>query len=127
MLRFARLGVSVEDFLARMSGLIHATSLEPSNRQVTVDALPVDIVNVTRADILWGIHRYLSGKVSGWEISNWAGLLLAVNSFSLPTEDKDDELLALLADLATPLAEDKLDRQRIRRRLGVICKEGGPK
>jgi hypothetical protein len=55
--------------------------------------------------------------MSGEELSNWAGLLLAISAYDLPTGAPDDDLLALLEDLALPLKNDYLDREVLKRRL----------
>jgi hypothetical protein len=115
--QFARLEISVEEFLSCMEGFVRVGSLEPANREVYNDRLPADIVDVRADDILWALRLYLKGRVSGQEISNWAGLLLALDAFHLPTDEDDDSLLGLLTDIAVPLDESYLDREEIKKRL----------
>jgi hypothetical protein len=64
------------------------------------------------------VRRYLLGTTSGEVLSNWAGLLLAISAYALPTEEADDDLLALLNRLALPSAHDYLDRETLKYRLG---------
>jgi len=64
-----------------------------------------------------GRSAYLHGKMSGEELSNWAGLLLAISAYELPTTDDDDDILELMNDLALPLKDEHLDHDRIKHRL----------
>lgn len=114
---FATLGIPVSLFLSRMSDKIEVGDFRPGHREITVASLPDGIVTVTRDDVRWAVRRYLHGKTSGEELSNWAGLLLTISAYALPEEDADDDLLKLLADLALPLANEYLDRETLKRRL----------
>lgn len=72
---------------------------------------------MTGDDVRWVVRRYLHGKTSGQELSNWAGLVLAISAYALPTDEPDDSLLALLNDLALPLMNVYLDRDVLKQRL----------
>jgi len=117
---FATLGISVQEFLVRMQARIVVTEFRPGHREITVAALLGNSVKVTRDDIRWVIQRYLRGKTSGEELSNWAGLLLAISAYELPSSETDDDVLALLSDLALPLKNEYLDREVLRHRLRVM-------
>ena len=95
---FAKLGIPVGEFLARLSGMIVVHELAPGQRQISVQAVPDETIAVTRDDIRWVVQRYLRGKMSGEELSNWAGLLLAISAYVLPANDDDDDVLELLND-----------------------------
>lgn len=114
---FATLGIPVAEFLSRMSDKIAVGDFRPGHRDITVEALPDGFVTVTRDDIRWVVLRYLHGKTFGEELSNWAGLLLAISAYTLPAEEADDDILALLNDLALPLKNEYLDRETLKRRL----------
>ncbi|HKO54250.1 MAG TPA: hypothetical protein VJ276_00150 [Thermoanaerobaculia bacterium] len=114
---FATLGIPVAEFLRRMGEKVHIGELRPGHREIAMAPLPDGLVTVTRDDVRWVVQRYLHGKMSGEELSNWAGLLLAIPAYSLPAEESDDDLLALLSDLALPLRAECLDRDALRRRL----------
>lgn len=116
---FATLGIPVAEFLSRMSDKIESGDFRPGHREIIVAALPDGLVTVTRHDVRWVVRRYLHGKASGEEVSNWAGLLLAISAYALPTEESDDDVLALLNDLALPLENEYLDRETLKRRLEV--------
>jgi hypothetical protein len=118
--RFATLGISVDDFLARMSRLVHVGSFMGGEREIEVSAMPGEDVVVTRDDVRRVLQRYLHGKSSGEEVSHWAGLLLALPVYALPSADSDDDVLALLTDLALPLKEDYLDRDKLKYRMATI-------
>ena len=115
---FATLGISVAEFLRRMGEKIVIGDFRPGHREITVASLPSDVVSVTKDDIRWVVQRYIHGKISGEELSNWAGLLLAIPTYVLPTNESDDDILALLSDVALPLRNEYLDRDALRRRLG---------
>lgn len=120
-----KLGISVEEFLKTFSGIITATSPEPANREITTGPLPDGIVPVSREDVQWVVRRYLRGRLNGVELSNWAGLLLAVGSFDIGShpggdDSHDEQLLELLTDLAVPLKEDYLDRHVLQTRLATL-------
>ena len=115
---FATLGIPVAEFLSRMRNKIEVGDFRPGNRDIKVAVLPDGLVTVTRDDIRWVVRRYLHGKTSGEELSNWAGLLLAISAYALPAEEADDDLLAMLTDLALPLDNEYLDRERLKHRLG---------
>lgn len=114
---FATLGISVAEFLGRMSNKIEVAEFRPGRRVINVAAMPDGIVTVRREDIRWVVRRYIHGKTSGEELSNWAGLLLAISAYALPSGETDDDLLALLNDLALPLTNEYLDRETLKRRL----------
>jgi hypothetical protein len=114
---FTTLGISVAEFLGRMSDKIELGEFRPGHREITVAALPDGLVTVTRDDIRWVVRRYLHGKTSGEELSNWAGLLLAISAYAVPVDESDDDVLALLNDLALPLKSECLDREMLKRRL----------
>lgn len=118
--RFATLGISVEEFLNRMRELITVGEFVPAQREITAAAMPHDVVAISRDDVRWVVRRYLHGKMSGEELSNWAGLLLALPAFSLPTDDASDDVLSLLNDLALPLKEEYLDRDRLKDRIEAL-------
>src|SRR5215203_5269210 len=90
---FATLGISVSEFVRRMRNKIEIGDFRPGQRYITAAPLPDGIVTVTRDDIRWVVRRYLHGKTSGEELSNWAGLLLAISAYALPMEEADDDLL----------------------------------
>ena len=117
--QFAVLLIPVQSFLDRMARLIAVGSFVPGEREITVNPLGV-VLPVTRDEIKWVIQRYLHGKTSGEELSNWAGLLLAVSAYQLPSDCQDDDLLTLLHDLALPLKEDYLDRDVVSNRLRTM-------
>jgi hypothetical protein len=114
---FAALGISVEEFLCRMDAKIKVGQLRPDHREMVVAAMPDVSVKITREDIRRVIQCYVDGKISGQELSNWAGLILAISAYELPSEESDDDLLALLNDVALPLRDDYLDREALQRRL----------
>jgi hypothetical protein len=114
---FATLRVTVDEFLHRMRAKITVGEFRPGQREINVAAFPKESVKVTRDDIRWAVQLYLHGKTSGEELSNWAGLLLAVSAYELPVADADDDLLGLLEDLALPLKDEYLDREDLKRRL----------
>lgn len=115
---FATLGISVAEFLIRLSDKLEVGDFRPGHRDIKVKSLPDGLITVRRDDIRWVVRRYLHGKTSGEELSNWAGLLLAISAYGLPGEEADDDVLALLNDLALPLADEYLDRETLKRRLG---------
>lgn len=117
---FATLGISVGEFLSRMRDLIVVGEFVPAQREISVAAMPNDVVAISRDDVRWVVQRYLHGKTTGEELSNWAGLLLAIPAFSLPTDDRDDTVLELLNDLALPLKNEYLDRNRLKQRIDEI-------
>jgi hypothetical protein len=112
---FATLGISVAEFLTRLNDKVAVGDFRPGRREINVMAMPDGLVTVTRDDIHWVVRRYLHGKISGEELSNWAGLLLAISAYALP--EADDDVLVLLNDLALPLKNEYLDRYALKRRL----------
>jgi len=90
----------------------------PGYREINVAAFQNEIINVTGEEIRWVVQRYLHRRMSGEELSNWAGLMLAIAAYVLPANESDDELLALLNDVALPLGNEYLDRETLKRRLG---------
>ncbi|HSY52149.1 MAG TPA: hypothetical protein VLC46_25335 [Thermoanaerobaculia bacterium] len=115
---FATLGISVTEFLHRMRDKIVLGEFRPGYREINVAAFQNEIINVTGEEIRWVVQRYLHRRMSGEELSNWAGLMLAIAAYVLPANESDDELLALLNDVALPLGNEYLDRETLKRRLG---------
>jgi hypothetical protein len=120
LLQFATLGISVADFLRRMMRIISVGKFVAGEREITVKPLPSISRHVTRDDIRWVVQRYLRGRISGEELSHWAGLLLAISAYELPCNDDDDDILALLHDLALPLKDEYLDRDVLKKRIEAM-------
>lgn len=117
---FAALGISVADFLVRMNRLVRVGKFIGGEREIEVAAMPGENVVITRDDIRWVVRRYVHGKTSGEELSHWAGLLLAIPAYALPSADSDDDVLGLLNDLALPLKDEYLDRDKLKLRIATI-------
>lgn len=118
--QFASLGISVANFLSRMTRLIHVGTFRVGDREITVQQMPGVNLPVTRDDVRWVFQRYLHGKTSGEELSHWAGLLLAITAYDLPHEPVDDDVLELLNDVALPLKDEYLDRENLKARIARI-------
>jgi hypothetical protein len=119
-MRFATLGISVADFLRRTARIVSVGKFVVGEREISVEPLPSISRRVTRDDVRWVVQRYLHGKLSGEELSHWAGLLLGISAYELPTDDNDDDILALLHDLALPLKDEYLDRDVLKERIEQI-------
>ena len=119
---FATHEISVEQFLYRMASHVKVGRFAPGNREVNVGPLPLEdvTVSVTRDDVRWVVQRYVYGEMSGEELSNWAGLLLAISAYVLPSNEEDDDVLGLLTDLALPLEEQYLDRESVKDRIARL-------
>jgi|SRR4051812_38745431 hypothetical protein len=115
--QFATFGIPVGEFLSRMTPLIQVGSFIAGEREISVTKRLSESVPVTRDDIKWVVQRYIRGKMSGEELSHWAGLLLGISAYVLPSADEDDDVLGLLADLALPLKNEYLDRDVLRQRV----------
>ena len=118
--QFATLGISVADFLSRMNLLVRVGKFIGGEREIEVAAMQGEDVVVSRDDIRWVVQRYVHGKTSGEELSHWAGLLLAIPAYVLPGADSDDDVLGLLNDLALPLKDEYLDRDKLKLRIATI-------
>lgn len=118
--RFATLGIPIAEFLERLNRLIRVGTFIAGEREIEVAAMPGEDVAITRDDIRWVVQRYLRGKTSGEELSHWAGLVLAIPAYVLPNAEADDDVLALLTDLALPLKDEYLDRDTLKRRIATI-------
>ena len=118
--RFGTLRISVAEFLTRMKRLVEIGTFIVGQREIEVAAMPREDVVITRDDIRWVAQRYLHGKTSGEELSHWAGLILAIPSYVLPSSDTDDDVLGLLTDLALPLKPEYLDRDKLKCRIATI-------
>jgi len=123
---FARGQTSTAELLRRLGGIVKLTRSDVGNREIMTAPLPDGVVRVTRDDILWVVERYLRGKLSGDDLSTWAGLLLAIPAYALPGDGSDDEsLIELLGDLAAPMNGQPLDRDVLKGRLQAIL--SGPR
>lgn len=118
--QFSKLGISVEEFRRQMTDFVRVGSFTPGDRDVHVAPMIGVTVVVSRDDVRWVIQRYLRGKMSGEELSHWAGLLLAIPAYSLPDGIDGDAVLELLTDLAVPLKGESLDRNRLKQRLASL-------
>ncbi len=117
---FASLSITVRDFLDRLSGLVTAVSLVPGNRELRVGPVPLGVVHLDRTEVRAAAQRYLAGALSREELSNWAGIVLALGVFDLPCSADDDPLLELLHDLAAPLTMDVFDPASLTARLTLL-------
>lgn len=118
--QFATLGISVADFLVRMNRLVRVGKFIVGEREIEVAPMPGEDVVITRDEIRWVMQRYLRGKTSGEELSHWAGLVLAIPAYALPSTVIDDDVLELLNDLALPVTDEYLDRDRLKIRIATI-------
>jgi len=114
------LGISVAEFLARMNRVVRVGTSVGGQREIEVAPLTGENVVLTRDDIRWVTQRYLHGKTSGEELSNWAGIILAVPAYVVPSSDAHDDVLALLTDLALRLKDQYLDRDKLKRRISIM-------
>ena len=117
---FRALEIGVAEFLERMRRVVRVMKLIPGEREIDISAIPDENMMISRDDIRWVVQRYLHGKTGGEELSNWAGLLLAVPAYILPSADGDDDVLELMNDLALPLKEEYLDRDKLKARIAAI-------
>jgi len=117
LVSFGTLSISVREFLSRLKRQVRPSELEPGSRHIRVLPMPDQTVNVNSNDVRFVVQRYLSDEISAEELSNWAGLILAIPAYILPTRDSDDALLELLTDLALPLDASYFDRDVLSERL----------
>jgi hypothetical protein len=117
---FATLGISVADFLSRMHEFIEVGEFVPGHREINAAPMPGETISISRDDVRWVLRRYLHGKLSGEELSNRAGVFLAISAYTLPSGDGDDVVLEVLTDVALPVKERYLDRDALKARVAKL-------
>ncbi len=117
---FAASQIDADELLKRLAGKVTLVRNDVGNREVVTEPMPEGVVGVTDKEIRWVLERYLHGKLSGEALSTWAGLLLAVPAYDLLLDDRSDEILGLLQDLAMPLKAEYLDREGLKERVRSI-------
>jgi hypothetical protein len=118
--QFAVSQIYVDELLSRLHGLVEVPIRDVGSREIKVSAMPCGVVQVNADDIRWVLERYVRGKLSGEDLSTWAGLLLAIPAYRISVGQRNDGILDLLHDLAMPLRSDYLDRDGLRARIESI-------
>ena len=118
LFQFAQLLIPTSNFLKRLRRVVHVRALSSQVRNIAVSHVADLSIPISLATVRSVIHRYVSENISRQELSNWAGLILAIPVYVF--SEADNELLELMNDVALPLNEEYLDPEVLMSRVASL-------